>query len=100
MIEVKNLLFQPLTFHLRDGRESLHLGPRQRREIEDGQVSPELRQAERRGMVALTEKSGNPEADGEISETSVIRPAKKRASGLAASGKKSEDMPAAQAGRD
>jgi hypothetical protein len=101
MIEVKNLLFQPLTFHLRDGQESLHLGPRQRREIEDGQVSPELRQAERRGMVALTEKSGNPEPDGEISETFANRPVKKRpASGLAASGKKSEETPAAQAGRD
>jgi hypothetical protein len=100
MIEVKNLLFQPLTFHLRDGRESLHLGPRQRREIEDGQVSPELRQAERRGAVTLTEKPGNPEPDGEVQETSAIRPPRKRASGLAASGKKSEETPVAQAGRE
>ena len=56
---------------------------------------------ERRGLVALTEKSGNPaEPDGEVSETSMIRPAKKRPSGPTSGGKKSEETPAAQAGRD
>lgn len=99
MIEVKNLLFQPLTFHLRDGRESLHLGPRQRGEIEDGQVSPELRQAERRGMVALTERMESGEPGQEAPPAN--RPVKKRPVSVpAASGKKPENMPAAQAGRD
>jgi hypothetical protein len=40
MIEVKNLLFQPLTLHTRSGR-GLHLGPRERLRLPDDEVSPE-----------------------------------------------------------
>ena len=69
MIEVKNLLFQPLTFHLRERKESLHLGPRQRRIIEAEAVSPELEQAARRGFVSLTEKA----------DPVAVKPAAKRA---------------------
>ncbi len=58
MIEVRNLLFQPLTFHLKGGGENLHLGPRQRRVIADDQVSPELDRARKRGLVILTELNG------------------------------------------
>ena len=54
MIEVKNLLFQPLTFQLADGA-SLHLGPRERRTIASELVSPELEQAQRRNYVDLRE---------------------------------------------
>lgn len=54
MIEVRNLLFQPLTFQLTGGG-SLHLGPRERRAIKPEQVSPELEQAWRRDYVALDE---------------------------------------------
>ena len=54
MIEVKNLLFQPLTFQLADGT-SLHLGPRERRTIASDLVSPELEQAQRRNYVDLRE---------------------------------------------
>lgn len=54
MIEVRNLLFQPLTFQLADGA-SLHLGPRERRTIASELVSPELEQAQRRNYVDLRE---------------------------------------------
>lgn len=64
MIEVRNLLFQPLTFQLAGG-SSLHLGPRERRAIKPDQVSPELEQAQRRNYVALDEsqKPAAPEAE-------------------------------------
>lgn len=64
MIEVRNLLFQPLTFDVAGG-ESLHLGPRQRRAIEKDHMSQEMEQAARRGYIRLTEQSdaaGEPEA--------------------------------------
>lgn len=52
MTEIKNLLFQPLTFHLADGR-GLHLGPRERRPIADEQISPEIALAEKRRLVQI-----------------------------------------------
>ena len=52
MTEIKNLLFQPLTFHLADGR-GLHLGPRERRPIADDQISPEIELAEKRRFVQI-----------------------------------------------
>lgn len=75
MIEVRNLLFQPLTFHAAGG-ESLHLGPRQRRAIEKDHVSQELEQAARRGFVRLTEQSdaaAEPEAAPTTPVTKRVR---------------------------
>lgn len=60
MIEVKNLLFQPLAFQLTGGG-SLHLGPRERHTIKPDQVSPELEQAKRRHFVDFREVE-SPEA--------------------------------------
>ena len=57
MIEVRNLLFQPLTFHLTGGEGNLHLGPRQRTVIDNEMISTELEQAAKRGLVSLTEKT-------------------------------------------
>jgi len=54
VIDVKNLLFQPLTFHLVGTEENLHLAPRERRRIPKAQVSKELELAGRRGVVSLT----------------------------------------------
>ena len=74
MIEVRNLLFQPLTFHLTGGDGNLHLGPRQRRIIDSEWVSPELEQAAKRRYVSLTEKvESAPE-----SEKAKAKPAAKR----------------------
>ena len=53
MIEVKNLLFQPLTLHTRSGR-GLHLGPRERLHLPEDEVSPEMEASARRGAVNLT----------------------------------------------
>ncbi len=53
MIEVKNLLFQPLTLHVEGRPDGLHLGPRERCLIEPAEASSELRLAEKRGLVSL-----------------------------------------------
>ena len=69
MVEVKNLLFQPLSLHTRDGR-GLHLGPRERLRIPDDAVSPEIEAAARRGHIATnaecgTQNSGQQAEDAE-----------------------------------
>lgn len=55
MIEIRNLLFQPLTFQLAGEQRGLHLGSRQRKLVDDAQVSDEIRVAAKRGFVVLTE---------------------------------------------
>jgi hypothetical protein len=50
--EIKNLQFQPLTFHLAGGR-GIHLGPRERREVAEIDISPEIALAARRGLIQL-----------------------------------------------
>ena len=54
MIEIKNLLFQPLTFHLAGSRRGLHLNPRERRTLGEDDISPEIDAAAKRGFVSLT----------------------------------------------
>lgn len=54
MIEIRNLLFQPLTFHLAGGGRGIHLNPRERRRVREEDVSSEIEAAARRGLVALT----------------------------------------------
>jgi len=51
MIEIKNLQFQPLTFHLA-GKKTIHLGPRELLAITAKEMSDEIRLAERRGLIA------------------------------------------------
>ena len=60
-IEIKNLLFQPLCLHLAgDGSKSLHLNPREKRLIQPEEVSEEIRRAEKRGSIALTDTGSRP----------------------------------------
>ncbi len=54
MIEIKNLLFQPLTFHLAGSGRGLHLNPRERRTLGEDDISPEIDAAAKRGFVSLT----------------------------------------------
>ena len=54
MIEIKNLLFQPLTFHLAGGGRGLHLNPRERRTLGEDDISAEIDAAAMRGFVSLT----------------------------------------------
>lgn len=72
MIEIRNLLFQPLTFQLAGEERGLHLSSRQRKLIEDAQVSEEMRTAQRGGFVVLTplEQPDQPEAQPAATETS------------------------------
>lgn len=63
-IEIKNLLFQPLCLHLAgDGSKSLHLNPREKRLIQADEVSEEIRRAEKRGSIALTDTGNRPAPD-------------------------------------
>ena len=63
MIEIKNLLFQPLTLR-RSGGGGLHLGPREKAKLPEADVSEEMKRAEARGLVAL-KPAEDPAAPGE-----------------------------------
>jgi hypothetical protein len=56
VIEIRNLQFQPLTFHL-GSESSLHLGPRQRKSIARKDLSAEIQTAAKRGLVRITDLS-------------------------------------------
>jgi len=60
MVEIRNLKFQPLTLHLANSKRSVHLGPRGRTEIEDKDVSAEMRRAAERGFITLREVATKP----------------------------------------
>jgi len=53
MIEIRNLKFQPLTLHMANSKRTVHLAPRGKAEVDDNDVSDEIRNAARRGFVAL-----------------------------------------------
>lgn len=61
MIEIKNLLFQPLTLHLAGDGRGLHLNPREIRSIGNDELSPEIEAAAKRGLVSLSGGSAPPE---------------------------------------
>jgi hypothetical protein len=54
VIEIKNLLFQPLTFHLAGGR-GLHLNPRERKTVAESDISPEIEAAAKRNLISLSQ---------------------------------------------
>jgi len=62
VIEIRNLLFQPLTLHLAGDGRGLHLNPREIRSIGDDDLSPEIEAAAKRGLVSLSGRSASPEA--------------------------------------
>ena len=43
MLEIKNLLFQPLTLHLADSTKSIHLGSRDKATIKEKDLSQEIK---------------------------------------------------------
>ena len=55
MVEIRNLKFQPLTLHLANSKRSVHLRPRGRTEIDEKDVSAEMRRAADRGFIVLSE---------------------------------------------
>lgn len=53
MLEIKNLLFQPLTLHLADSGKSIHLGSRSKATIKEKDLSQEIKKAQAKGWVSL-----------------------------------------------
>ena len=53
MLEIKNLLFQPLVLHLADSSKSVHLGSRGKATIKEKDLSQEIKRAQSRGWVAV-----------------------------------------------
>lgn len=74
MIQIRNLMFQPLTFHL-SGGQSLHLTSRAKVTVPDDLVSAELQNAATRGAVELTTIPINPSNAETGSQTSIDEPA-------------------------
>jgi len=60
MVEIRNLKFQPLALHLANSKRSVHLPPRGRTEINDNDVSTEIRRAAERGFITLREVEAKP----------------------------------------
>lgn len=70
MIEIRNLMFQPLSFHLAGEEGGIHLGPRERRTIPEEQLSEEIRVAEGpRGYVSLSEVVESTQPDPRVETT-------------------------------
>ena len=55
MIEIRNLKFQPLTLHLANSKRTVHLASRGKTEIDDKDVSVEIRNTAQKGFLALRE---------------------------------------------
>ena len=53
MLEIKNLLFQPLTLHLVDSNKSIHLSSRDKATIKEKDLSQEIKRAQVRGWVSI-----------------------------------------------
>ena len=63
MIEIRNLMFQPLAFHMVGDEGSIHLGSRERMIIPEEHISDEIRTAVARGFVSLADVSGSTQPD-------------------------------------
>ncbi len=79
MIEIRNLLFQPLTFQLAGEEHGLHVGPRQTKTIEDDKLSQEIEAAGKRGFVSIGTVETPPEEFDP--ETMMSAPAEPTADG-------------------
>ncbi|MHB9036947.1 MAG: hypothetical protein ACYC64_09780 [Armatimonadota bacterium] len=66
MIEIRNLTFQPLTFHLAGNAGGIHLNSRELKTIADDQLSDEIRVAAERGFVSVTDVSENTQPDPRV----------------------------------
>ena len=68
MIEIKNLLFQPLTLHREGTRGGLYLGPREKALLAEAEVSEEMRKAASRGLASLKLAESAPAIPAESGE--------------------------------
>jgi hypothetical protein len=56
MLQMKNLLFQPLTLHLADSNKSIHLASRGTTTIKDKELSQEIKRAQAKGWISIKEE--------------------------------------------
>ncbi len=63
MLEIKNLLFQPLCLHLKDSNKSIHLTSRARATIQEKDLSQEIKKAQSKGWVSIREPHKTSSAD-------------------------------------
>lgn len=66
MTEIRNLTFQPLTFHLAGDGDGIHLSSRGRVTIQADQLSDELRTAADRGFVSISDVSRSTQPDPRV----------------------------------
>ncbi|MHB1001469.1 MAG: hypothetical protein ACYC27_19695 [Armatimonadota bacterium] len=78
-MKIKNLLFQPVTLHLYNGK-GLHLNAREVRDIPVNQISGEIRQAAVRGLVSIIDSAGRQASHNiadvnipDLAETAIIQ---------------------------
>jgi len=80
MIEIRNLKFQPLTLHLANSKRTVHLASRGKAEIDDRDLSDEIRNAAQKGFLALRELKRARQSKPAISRlTESHQPAKPKA---------------------
>ena len=53
MLELKNLLFQPLTLHLANSTKSIHLGSRDKVAIKEKDLSQEIKRTQAKGWISV-----------------------------------------------
>ncbi len=68
MLEIKNLLFQPLTLHLADSNKSIHLGSRDKATIKGKDLSREIEKARVRGWISVRDAQETSSAKTSIQE--------------------------------
>jgi hypothetical protein len=69
VIEIRNLTFQPLTFHLAGDSGGIHLGSREKKTIGDDQLSGEIRTAAERGFISIADVSKRTQPDPLVETT-------------------------------
>lgn len=66
MIEIRNLTFQPLAFHLAGDGGGIHLNSRELKTIDDSQLSDEIRTAAERRFVSIARISERTQPDPRV----------------------------------
>ncbi|MFH1921683.1 MAG: hypothetical protein ABIP48_17600 [Planctomycetota bacterium] len=81
MVEIRNLKFQPLALHLANSKRTVHLASRGKAEIDDRDVSAEIRNAAQNGCLTLREiknvRQQKPSAPKPVAKDNSVKKEKK-----------------------
>ena len=66
MLEIKNLLFQPLCLHLNDSNKSIHLVSRGKVAIQEKDLSHEIKKAQTKGWISIREPHKTSSVDSPV----------------------------------